>query len=340
MSGVERVTMKDVAKVAHVSPRTVSNVVNDYEYVKEDTRKRVWDAINSMGYSLNLSARGLRQGNTGIIILAVPDLTMPYFADLSDAVIAAAQKRGLYVLVEPTASNRNREREALHGMRKNMADGIIYCPLELNRKEIELLDVGIPVTVLSEPFGDRHFDHVMIQNREASLTATEYLLSRGCRRIAAIGLYGGQRQGPSVERLAGYRDALKQAGIPIDERLEVRTDSWHRSDGVAAVRKLLDQSVEIDGVVAFTDQLAEGAMFALQMAGKKVPDDVAVIGFDNNDESQYLMPPLTTIDPGIDKIAAQAVDILHSRIYGDENEKEKGQIVKKAPFELIVRQSA
>lgn len=331
-----KVTMQDVAKLAGVTARTVSNVVNEYPFVKDETRKRVWDAIDELGYTMNVSARGLKQGNTGLIALAIPDLTMPYFADLSDAVIAQAQKRGLSVLIEPTASNRQREKEALDRVRGQFGDGIIYCPLEIDPEELARIDVGIPMVVLSEPHGDAKYDHVMIRNREAAQAATEFLITGGSQRIVAVGLGAGQTKGPALQRLLGYRDALTAHGISLEPQLEVITKAWHRSDGVEAIDRLLMAGVEFDGVFAFTDQLASGVLHALQVDGYDIPRDVAVVGFDNNDESKYLVPPLTTVDPGIDEIADKAVGILADRI-GKHDSSSKG--VTKVDFRLIQRES-
>lgn len=332
-----RVTMQDVAKLAGVTARTVSNVVNDYPFVKEETRKRVWAAVDELGYTMNVSARGLKQGNTGLIALAIPDLTMPYFADLSDAVIAQAQKRGLSVLIEPTASNRQREKEALNRVRGSFGDGIIYCPLEIDPEELKRIDVGTPMVVLSEPEGNPRYDHVMIRNREAAEAATAHLISGGSRRIVALGLGAGQAKGPALQRLLGYRDALARYEITPDPRLEVSTHAWHRSDGVAAIDQLFDSNVAFDGVFAFTDQLASGALHSLQMHGMRIPQDVAVVGFDNNDESKYLVPSLTTIDPGIDEIADRAIEILSDRIaHTAPNER----IVTQVDFRLVQRNSS
>lgn len=335
--GSGRVTMQDVAEVAGVTARTVSNVVNDYPFVKKETRARVWDAIEQLGYTMNVSARGLKQGNTRLIALAIPDLTMPYFADLSDAVIAQAQAQGMSVIIEPTASSRQREQEALHRVKSQFAEGIIYCPLEIYQEELDQLSIGAPVVVLSEPIGQPKYDHVMIKNREAARAATEYLIRGGSRRIAAIGLGAGQHRGPAAQRLLGYRDALRINGINLDRHLEITTSAWHRSDGLQAVERLCKSHIPFDGIFAFTDQIAAGVLYALQVKGFKVPDDVAVIGFDNNDESQYLVPALTTVDPGIDEIAKCAVDNLIKRMSADKRQSPRA--VTSVDFKLIKRQS-
>lgn len=332
----DRVTMKDVAERAGVTARTVSNVVNNYQFVKDETRKRVWDAVNELGYTMNVSARGLKQGNTGLIALAIPDLTMPYFAELADAVISYAKRLGINVLIEPTASNRQQETEVLHQVRWQFADGIIYCPLGIGSAQLSSIDIGIPMVILSDPIGTAKYDYVMIRNREAAEVATDCLISGGARRIAAIGLGAGQEEGPAQQRYLGYRDSLIKHDIMPDGKLEVRTKSWHRGDGLSAIGKLYEDNIDFDAVFAFTDQIAAGALYALQLHGARVPDDVAVIGFDNNEESQYLFPPLTTIDPGVDEVAQEAVNRL-AKLIEEKDVAERETI--KVGFRLVTRQS-
>ena len=136
-NGEHVVTMREVAKAAGVSIKTVSNVVNDYEFVSQATRDKVNKAIVELGYTVNVSARNLRRGQTGIIGLAIPDLQMPYFAQLSSLVIEEAKKVGLRVIVEPTQYSRDGELEALHGSQQTMIDGLIYSPLELGQDDVE-----------------------------------------------------------------------------------------------------------------------------------------------------------------------------------------------------------
>ena len=330
-----KVTMQDVADLAGVTARTVSNVVNDYPLVKDSTRKKVWEAIGALGYTMNVSARGLKQGSTGIITLAVPDLTMPFFADLADAVIAQADQRGIYVLVEPIGSSR-RSGRVVQGVRANIADGMLYCPLEINSQELTAMNDMMPTVVLSEPYLDTDHDYVSLRNRQAAKAAVALMIRGGSKRIAAVGLGAGQTRSSAEERYAGYREALREAGIQRHNELEIRTDSWHRSDGVQAISGLIDRGIRFDGVFAFTDQVAAGVLYELQMRGMKVPQDVAVVGFDNNDEAQYLAPTLTTIAPGLDELAHKGLDRLLERIGARD---ELDPLIQHVDFELVERES-
>lgn len=179
-------TMKDVAKEAGVSVKTVSNVVNDYEFVSSATRQKVNAAISKLGYVVNVPARNLRLGHTGMIALAIPDLALPYFAQLSSLVIEEAKKLGLRVLVEPTLYSREGELEALHGSQHSMIDGLIYSPLELGMEDVKELDVPYPLVLLGERIFTQDADHVATENVEGAKHATTYLINSGCRKLRSL----------------------------------------------------------------------------------------------------------------------------------------------------------
>ena len=149
-NGEHVVTMREVAKAAGVSIKTVSNVVNDYEFVSQATRDKVNKAIDELGYVINVSARNLRRGSTGIIALAIPDLQLSYFAQLSSLIITEAKKLGLRVIVEPTLYSREGELDALHGSQTAMVDGLIYSPLELGPDDAAEVEVDYPLVLIGE----------------------------------------------------------------------------------------------------------------------------------------------------------------------------------------------
>lgn len=334
-------TMKDVAKAAGVSVKTVSNVVNDYEFVSSSTREKVNKAINELGYQVNVPARNLRLGYTGIISLAIPDLAMPYFAQLSSLVIEESKKLGMRVLVEPTLYSREGELEALHGSQHSMIDGLIYSPLELGMDDVEQLEVDYPLVVLGERIFSDRFDHVATENVEGAKHATAYLISTGCRRIAVIGTHPGEKLGSAALRLDGYRQGLEEAGLDFDPKLVAPSRMWHRIDGVNAMNSLLDAGVVPDGVVALNDMLAAGVLHSIQMHGMSVPDDISVIGFDNSEDSQYLSPSLTSISPGLKAVARLSVRVLKDRINGDRplNTAPGEHVFRKVSSSLVVRKS-
>ncbi len=332
-------TMQDVALIAGVSIKTVSNVINDYPHVRPTTRNRVLAAIEELGYRPNLSARGLRSGKTGIIGLAVPELRENYFAELADAVIRAAEKKGLGVVVEQTNGDRDIELRVISGARMHYTDGILFSPVGMGQADASLLDVPFPLVLLGERIFGGPTDHVTMHNVTSAVAAVEHLLVIGRRRIALVGAEGDDVSDASSWslRVRGYRRALEQAGIPPDEHLIRRTAHWSRAGGAAALHEMIAEGHAFDAIFALNDALALGVLRGLQETGLRVPEDVAVVGFDNVDESQFAIPSLTTVDPGREEIAATAVDLLVERI-NEKGVKTPPRTVK-ADFSIVSRES-
>jgi DNA-binding LacI/PurR family transcriptional regulator len=330
--------MQDVARLAGVSVKTVSNVLSGYEHVSGKMRDRVMSAVTELHYEINVSARNLRSGRTWVLGLAVPELSQAYFAELADSVIRAAGERGYTVLIEQTVANGASETSAIATMRKHSIDGLIYSPLTLGPDDIQQLDVDFPLVVLGEPLPGSSVHYVTMSNAQAMREATEHLLALGRRRVAVIGAHPDGPVGTGASRLRGYRDALVNAGLEPDQRLIMNAALWHRSYGVEAMDRLLDSGVDFDAVVCFNDALALGAMRSLQSRGKRIPDDVAVVGFDDIEDSSFSTPTLTTVSPERDEIARTAVNMLTEMIERT-GESDPAHLVETG-FSLVVRESS
>jgi DNA-binding LacI/PurR family transcriptional regulator len=332
-----RTRLKDVAARAGVSVKTVSNVVNGYQHVTAGTRARVEAALADLGYVPNLAARGLRNGRSGVIALALPELHAPYFAEIAHHVVRAAAERGWTVLVDETDGRLDRERQVAAGIRAHLIDGLILSPLALTAADLDGRADGVPLVLLGERVRHDVADRVAVDNVRAARDATAHLLELGRRRIAAIGL---QRSAPGVSarlRLQGYRRALRAYGVAVDPALEVPAAAWHRVDGAAAVRTLLGRGARPDALFCFNDLLALGALRALHEAGLRVPNDVAVVGFDDIEDARFSTPTLTTVSPAKDRIAATAVDLLVARLTATGPVPPRRVV---APHELAVRESS
>lgn len=328
------VTMRDVADLAGVSVKTVSNVLNDYPYIRPATRERVLGAVEQLGYRLNTSARNLRRGRTGLISLAVPELSLAYFAELADEIIDAAEERRMRVLIERTGADPDREREVLRDGSR-MGDGLIFSPLGMDQEHEPELPDNVPLVLLGERIFSERFDHVTMQNVAAAQAATRFLLDRGRRQVAVLGVHPGEVMGSAALRLRGYLAALEDAGITPDARLQGEATFWHRDTGALAMAQVLDTGARPDAVLAFNDALALGALHELRTRGISVPDDVAVIGWDDIDEARYATPSLTTIDAGRRAIAQAAVARLVARIADPDRPVE----LLEMPYRIIERGS-
>ena len=334
-------TMADVARRAGVSAKTVSNVLSGYPHIRESTRARVLAAVDDLGYEINVTARILRSGRSGLIGLAVPELGQPYFGELADAILAAARRHDLHVLIQPTGFTREGELDALREPRRRLVDGLVFSPAALDQSDAHLLeDLDYPLVLLGEQIFSPHVDHVTMHNVDGARAATDLLLDVGCRSIAAIGMLHAPTAGSATLRYRGYREALDARGIAVDERLlGWADDGWHRGNGARAMAAVLDSGVEVDGVVAFNDALALGAMFALQVRGRSIPGDVAVVGFDDIEDARYSVPGLTTVDPGRREIAEVAVGMLRARLDEEPGATRKPPALHVADLRLVERES-
>lgn len=342
-----RTTLKDVAERAGVSVKTVSNVVNGYVHVRSETRERVQLAIDELKYRPNLSARSLRRGRSGVIALALPEIDVPYFAELARHVVTVAERHGLTVLIDLTEGSPDRERVVVSGIRDQMIDGLILSPLALTAEALAERDVSTPLVLLGERISQAVADHVVIDNVAAARTATEHLIGLGRRRIAAIGTQDVPAGATARLRYQGYAEALEAAGLELDDALAVPATRYRRADGAEAMAALLASDQRPDAVFCFNDLLALGALRALSEAGVRVPEDVAVVGFDDIEDGRYSTPTLTSISPDKEEIARVAVDLLVEglgRSGGDDDEAQvNGSVVEPrevfASYELVVRES-
>ena len=333
------VRLQDVAAQAGVSVKTVSNVVNGYVHVAPGTRARVEAAISELGYRPNLSARNLRGGRSGIIALAVPEIGVPYFAELAQEIVAAASDRGFTVLIDQTEGRADQEKQVLEGIRAHLIDGLIFSPLATGQQELSQREDTTPLVLLGERGTDCLADRVAIDNVAAAREAVVHLARLGRRQVAAIGAQHDDTMMTAHLRLEGYREGLEQAGLAYDPGLVAEAPAFHRLEGARAMARLLDGPEMPDAVFAFSDLLALGALRACHDRGIRVPEDIAIVGFDDIEDGRYSVPALSTISPDKEQIARLALDLLVTRLARDQE----------APYEprhcvarhrLIVRESS
>lgn len=334
--------IKQVAELAGVSWKTVSNVVNGTVPVSDGTRARVEAAIAELGYRPNLTGRHLRQGRSNLLALAFPGIRNPYFADLAHRVIVAAEPRGYRVLIDETFGDAESERLVADGFQVHLLDGVIFSPQGIPLAELHSARHALPMVLIGEhalpvPGVAPSHDHVVIDNVASAKEATGHLLAGGRRRIAFLGTGAGLSYGTGFLRRAGYEAAMAEAGVATTATFIA--PEYTRAVGAQTVASALDRFTgpdHFDGLVCANDQLALGAMHALRVAGVRVPDDVAVVGWDNIEDGEYSDPPLTTIAPDADLLASTAVDLLVRRIEGSE----EPPAVHIVPHRLVVRGSS
>jgi DNA-binding LacI/PurR family transcriptional regulator len=277
------------------------------------------------------------------VALAVPEIDSPYFAELAGHVATAAEKHGWTLLIDQTGGDADRERLVTEGFRSQLIDGLIFSPIASGHAELAHRQDDTPMVLLGERVFDGPTDHVSIDNVAASITAVDHLLRLGRRRVAAIGRQHRPQAGTARLRLGGYERALAGHGLAVDEALVADTDSWRRPDGAEAMAALLRLPEPPDAVFCFNDLLALGALRTLHDAGVRVPDQVAVVGFDDVEDGRYSAPSLTTVRPDKERIAILAVELLAERLDavpargGDAPTVQARELL--APYDLAVRES-
>lgn len=331
--------LRDVAERAGVSIRTVSNVVNGYAPVSDQKRERVEAAVAELGYRPNVMARNLKHGRSGLIALVVPELDVPYFAELARSVVTTAREHGYTVVVDQTDGEPDRERELITGDGSAaMFDGVILSPLALSRNDLAQQDATKPIVLLGERIADSGYDHVTIDNVSAARLATAHLISLGRTRIAAIGDQPYETGETAQLRTRGFTLAHEDAGREVDASLVIPTHRFHFSDGAAAAERILaHKDGPPDAIFCYNDLLAIGAIRSILSSGLRVPEDIAVVGFDDIEVGRFHTPSLTTISPDKPAIARLAVERLLERLGGDGNDV--GEELW-ASHQLILRESA
>lgn len=329
-------TLRDVADLAGVSIKTVSNVVNGYVHVSDGMRTRVQRAIEELDYRPNIAARNLRRGRTGLIALGIPSFHNPYYAEIAQLIVSGAEEHGLTVLVDCTRGSIERERLVLDGYRTHMVDGLILCPRAIDTDDLADRRDPTPLVLL----GEREqvtADTVAVDSREVSRLAVEHLLAVGRRRIGIIGFSTTVSDDlMPARRLEGARQALRAAGHEPDGdlvRLLVRGQTT--DDAAAAAVALVDEHPEVDALFCFNDEIGVRVVRDLIESGRRVPEDVAVVGVDDIDVTRVTRPGLTTVAPDKAFIAEQAVARLLARVEGGDGPPQ----VVTAPIALIERAS-
>lgn len=335
--------LRDVAELAGVSIKTVSNVVNDYPHVRESTREKVREAILQVGYRPQVAAQQLRTGASGMITLAVPSLDFSYFSNLAQAFIDEAQERGKTILLHSTSGGREAERTVLEGFKRVLGDGVIFNPLMLEEEMFARMErTSQPTVFIGEHLPEnlpQGSDYVRIDNVAAAFDATSHLITQGRRRLAFIGAIdtaqGKQPHSSGTMRRDGFLAALAAHGLDDEPaRIQVVED-WRRKDGFDGARALLERHEDVDGIVCGNDDLATGALAMLRRLGRRVPEDVAVIGYDDTPDSAFSIPALSTIAPDKHTLAATALDLLTERIQGYDGPPRTID----TPYALVVRES-
>ena len=335
--GGKRPTIRDVAVVAGVSRGTVSRVLNGGERVSRDAQLAVNRAIEVTGYTANHAARSLALGrsNTVAFLLTEPQRLLfedPTFSRLMGGCSEALSEHGLLLTLVTAGTPQDRVR-AVGYLGGRHVDGVLLISSHAgNPITDDLLHAGVPTVVCGRfPGPEARFSMVGADDLDGGRQMTTYLISRGASRIATI--TGPMDTPGGFQRLAGYQEALRAAGLPVRKE-RISHGDYTLAGGAAAMRRLLAAAPDLDAVFVASDLMAAGALPVLREAGRRVPDDVLVGGFDDAGVAETLEPALTTMRQPFDRISSEMVRLLLARIDG------QGDATVTLPTTLVRRASA
>ena len=325
-------SIKDIARLAHVSHSTVSRALQNSPLVNAKTAERIRQIAVESGYRASAVARGLVTRRTRTIGLVVTTVADPFTSEVVSGVEQAANDHGYSVFLADSNADPEREKKVVQSFAEQRVDGIVVTSSRVGALYIPLLsEMRVPIVLVNNQYPGAFVHSVMIENVAGSRAAANHLVQLGHKRIAYIGDQFGYES--DTERLAGYREALEAAGIPLLPELVVHGDG-NSEEAMRAMEKLLALADPPTAVFCYNDRSALGAMRSIRLRRLRVPDDISVVGFDDLFLASYTDPPLTTVRQPMRMMGHLAMVSLFKLMSGEES-----AVTIRIPAELIVRES-
>jgi len=327
-------TITDVAREARVSASTVSHVINETRYVSDEVKQRVHAAMEALNYQPNVIARSLRTRETLTVGVVVSDVTNPFFTSIVRAIEDEVLKQGYSIILCDTDEKPEREQAYLRLLMGRRVDGLIVAPSSGNADLLRsAIESGLPVVLLDRSIPGLTADVVLSDNESGAFDAVSYLIGMGHRRIGIIA--GRLEVSTGADRMAGYVRAIRTHGIPADESL-IEVAKFKRDIAYDKTMKMLNRAEPPTALFVCNNVMTAGTMAALKAAGKKVPEDISVIGFDDSEWAALMDPPLTVVAQPIVELGTRAAQMLMRRISRGRVKTPRAVVLKP---ELIVRDS-
>lgn len=325
-------TIKHVSEHAGVSQATVSRVINGTSRVSHDKKLKVEKAIKELGYRPNSIAQALASSRTGSVGIVVPELGGPFFSGILHCLEENLRRFGYHAVVTAGSNTEQGQRESVEFLLGRRVDALILHVQHLcDDYLIALEEQGIPVVLVNRFIPEMYQSCIDIDNELGGKLATQYLLQQGHTEIACI--TGPLDKSDARGRLQGYRSALEEAGLEYNEAL-VSEAGFTEETGVIATKKLLKRRCRFSAIFASNDHMAFGAFEVLRSAGFSIPEEVSLVGFDDNIFARYLTPSLTTINFPIEQMSIEAVQLTLQKL-----NKNKRDVNFKLNPALVVRDS-
>jgi LacI family transcriptional regulator len=333
----KRATQADVARRANVSQAMVSYVVNNNTTmsIPDETRQRILDAMDELGYVPNITARRLRGSKTLTIAGIIPDITNPFYPSFERGIQDIADRHDYDLIMYNTDGSKEKELKYLQSLLQGRVDGLVGVFFHLSARDFfPLIEQNLFVVRLEATYkkpGPLPIDNIYVNNIAAATYAVNYLINKGHKDIGMLTC----DHGPAQCRELGYRESLEQHGIPIDER-KIRSGHYNEDGGHQAMRELLEQDTPLSAIFAANDLMAMGAMMAIRDAGLTIPDDIAIVGFDDIISAKLVFPRLTTVAQPQRQMGQRAAEMLFERLNGTVSEAGRSEQI---PYELVIRES-
>jgi LacI family transcriptional regulator len=328
-----QITIKDIARVAKVSASTISRALSNHPRISTKTKEEILKLSEKMGYTPNLFARGLVKKKTFLIGLLVYDFCNPFYAELTRSIQDTAREFGYWVIQASTDDDQEKAGSLIHSMINMGVEGIIFASCKSHDRSVEeLIDDHFPVVLLNRKLKKDKGDYVVLDNTYGAYLIVNHLIHLGYRRIGII--CGPRNVSTSADRCRGYLKALKEKGLEIDEDL-VRHGFFSQETGFKFTKMMMGLSNPPEAIFCGDDYIALGSMKAMAELGLRIPDDVALVGFDDAEISSHPLVQLTTVSQNIREMGRLGAKIIVERIEG------KLKLPQKILLEphLIIRQS-
>lgn len=334
------VRLKEVAKEAGVSIATASRIINDKASqvpISEKTKRKVLEAAKKLNYHPNIFARSLRTKKTGIVGLIVSDITDPYFGEMIDGVEKVLNENNYYFLLSSAQNSPEKEELYVTKFRKGIVDGLLIlggAQRFTDNGVKQIMESGIPVALIGRKISHNSISSVTVDNFRGGFLATEHLIRLGYRNIVHI--TNDEFRVDGKERRDGYKSSMEKYGLK--SRLWIEKGAITAESGYEVMSNILDKAKRPTAVFAFNDRSAFGVIQAIKNQGLRVPEDIAVVGFDDISMAAHFDPPLSTIEQPLEKMGRKAAGLLMRAIRkGEESEIGENIVLQ---VKLIIRESS
>jgi DNA-binding LacI/PurR family transcriptional regulator len=330
-----QVTIKDIAERLRISPSTVSRALKDHPDISKATKKAVKELAEELNYEPNAIALSLLSSRSNNIGLIIPEIVHYFFSQVISGIEDVANDAGYHVIICQSNESFSREVKNVQALLSSRIEGLLLSISKETRELDHLKNLrkkNIPIVFFDRVPNDFEADHVVIDDYNGAYQAVKHLIDTGCRQIAHLGTT--RDMGIGRDRYNGYIQALKDHRLPVNEELIVECDTYKAARLIT--RKLIYKSNPVDGIFAVNDRTAIGALQTAKECGKKIPEELAVVGFSNGIYSNMTDPPLTTVEQFGYKMGQNAARLLLDRLFSRENYPPVKEVIKS---ELIIRGS-